>query len=161
MPMTKNKQTDEQLQEASNHLHYEFWMLMSMAEALSSGIAEKGWLANALLESFLIHFRAICDFFYPNNTQSDDVLAEHFVSNSNEWNSKTRPPLSKNLEDARKRAHKELAHITYTRNTVISDKKSWPVMEIVYELKELMKIFQENALKNRLSSKWNAFENKN
>lgn len=163
MSMAQNKHTEEQLQEASDHLHYEFWMFISIAEALCSGIAEKGWLENALLESFLIHFRALCDFFYPpQNVRKDDVLAEHyFFINDQGWKEIRPPMLSKTLEIARTRANKELAHVTYTRLTVTSDAKSWPVTEIACELMKLMKMFRENVLKTCLSSKWNASEKTN
>ncbi len=121
--MARTKRTDEELQEASNHLQYEFSMLMSVAQAFASGIAAQDWLVNALLESFVIHFRALLDFFYPPaNVKNDDVLAGDYFDDSEAWE-KIRPQLSEALSRAKTRAHKEIAHLTYARLDVTPETK--------------------------------------
>jgi hypothetical protein len=122
--------SDEDLRRSMEHLEYEFTMLMAVAQAMASGISRQGWLTNALLESFVIHFRALVDFFYPPaHPKSDDVLATHFYEDPAEWES-IRPALSNELKRGRERAHKEIAHLTYTRLSVTPETKPWDFVEI-------------------------------
>ena len=76
--MPRQLRSDTDLREASNHLHYEVWMLTSSAQAMASGIANNGWLKYALLESFVVHVRGVMDFLYNDNPQPDDVVAQDF-----------------------------------------------------------------------------------
>jgi len=39
-------------------------MFQSLAQGMASGIAGKGVINSALLESFVIHLRALSEFFY-------------------------------------------------------------------------------------------------
>ena len=151
--MARTKRTDRELQEASNHLQYEFSMLMSVAQAFASGIAAQGWLVNALLESFVIHFRALLDFFYPpDNAKKDDVLAEDYFDDDG-WE-KIKPQLSDALTRAKTRAHKEVAHLTYARLDVTPETKGWAFIEIANEMNKVMEVFLKNVPKNRLGSRW-------
>jgi hypothetical protein len=77
--MNQPRRREEDLKRALGHLHYELWMLTATANALASGIAERGWLLNALLEAFVIHVRAVSDFFYAERKKPDDVLAGDFL----------------------------------------------------------------------------------
>ena len=148
--MARTKRTDEELQEASNHLQYEFSMLMSVAQAFASGIAAQDWLVNALLESFAIHFRALLDFFYPPaNVKNDDVLAGDYFDDSEAWK-KIRPQLSEALSGAKTRAHKEIAHLTYARLDVTPEKKGWAFIELANEMKNVMEIFLRGVPNTRL-----------
>jgi hypothetical protein len=152
--MARTKRTDEELQEASNHLQYEFSMLMSVAQAFASGIAAQDWLVNALLESFVIHFRALLDFFYPPaNVKNDDVLAGDYFDDSEAWE-KIRPQLSEALSRAKTRAHKEIAHLTYARLDVTPEKKGWAFIELANEMKNVMEIFLRGVPNTRLGSRW-------
>lgn len=117
-------------------------MLMAVAEAMGSGIAAQSLLNNALLESFVIHFRALLDFFHPPaNAKSDDVLATDFFADPNEWE-RVRPPLSDVLKRGRARAHKEIAHLTYARQDVTPETKPWPFAQIANEIGSLMQLFR-------------------
>ena len=147
------KRTDTELQEASNHLlNYEFSMLMSVAQALKSGIAIQGWLHYALLESFLIHGRILIDFFYPpKSSRPDDVLASDYFDDIGDWG-KIRPTRSEGLDRVKKRADKELAHLTYVRLDVTTETKGWDFIEIANEIQRLMEIFLKKVPKSRLCS---------
>jgi hypothetical protein len=137
--------SQEQLQRAASHLGYEYSMLMALAQAMASGISAQGWLTNALLESFVIHFRALVDFFYPPPTaKPDDVLATDFFDDPGEWE-RVRPPLSEALKRGRGRAHKEIAHLTYARQEVTPETKPWAFVEIANEMGTLMQLFRETA----------------
>jgi hypothetical protein len=156
--MARTKRTNKELQEASNHLQYEFSMLISVAQALASGIATQGWLVNALLESFVIHFRALLDFFYPQEkTKKDDVLAEDYFDHSDRWKN-IRPHLSEALSRAKTRAHKEIAHLTYARLDVTPETKGWAFIEIANEMNDLMEVFLKNVPRNNLGSRWKKHE---
>ena len=137
--------SDEVLARVASHLDYEYWMVMALAQAMASGISEKGWLTNALLESFVIHVRALVDFFYPPaNAKPDDVFAIDFFDDPAEWEG-IRPPLSENLQRGRARAHKEIAHLTYARLDVTPEAKSWPFIDIANEMGVLMQEFRKSA----------------
>lgn len=153
MPI-RTKRTEEELRKASHHLHYEFSMLISITQAFASGIASGGWLVNALLESFVIHFRTLLDFFYPpDNSKPDDVLASDYFDNSEDW-AKIRPHLSDTLNRYKIRAHKEIAHLTYARLDVTPEIKGWAFLEIAREMEQLMDLFLKHIPKNRLEELW-------
>ena len=98
---------------ASQHLHYEFGMLNGMATAMVSGISDKT-LQSAILESFGIHLRNMIDFFYLPRSPHDDILAQDFFEKPEVWPD-IRPTCSAELIRAKKRADKELSHLTFTR----------------------------------------------
>lgn len=132
----------DQLARALADLDYEYTMLTAVARAMGSGIAAQSLLNNALLESFVIHFRALLDFFYPQtNAKADDVLATDFFNDPTEWE-RVRPSLSDVLKRGRTRAHKEIAHLTYARQDVTSETKPWPFAQIANEIENLMQLFR-------------------
>jgi hypothetical protein len=153
MPARKQR-TVEELKEASNHLHYEAWMLTSLASGLASGIAGQGPVANALLESFVIHVRALMDFLYAEAPQSDDVVAEDYFANPDEWR-RERPLLQDLLAQAKRRAGKEIAHLTYARLDVTPETKPWPFIQIAEEITAVLNVFLANVPNENLGSQWN------
>jgi hypothetical protein len=75
--------TRDRLKKASDHLHYEIWMLDGTAWELTKLGSNDGSVEhNALIESFGIHARLLLDVFYaPANKRSDDVCAESVLQN--------------------------------------------------------------------------------
>jgi hypothetical protein len=157
--MTRAHRTEKDLKGSLEHLHYEFWMLMSVAQALASGIASQGWLLNALLESFVIHLRALTDFFYPEKPKNDAVIAADFFKEVGAWET-IRPPLSGELSKSRVRAHKEIAHLTYARLKVTPETKRWKYIEIANEIRSIMELFLKNAPRNLFGDSWKDFFNR-
>lgn len=151
--MTRPNRTEAELKGASDHLHYEFWMLMSVAQALASGIAANGWLINALLESFVIHFRTLIDFFYIEKPHKDDVIAADFFVEKDAWE-KIRPRVSDDLSRSRARVHKETAHLTYARLHVTPKAKKWKYVEIANNVRSIMNLFYQKAPNNLFSDRW-------
>lgn len=151
--MPRKVRTVEELQEASDHLYYEIWMLKALANGIASGIAGQGPIANALLESFVIHVRAVMDFLYADKPQVDDVIAEDFFDTPEHW-TKMRPTLSELLSQAKRRAGKEVAHLTYARLDVTPETKPWPFIQIADEISAVINTFLENVPKNKLGSRW-------
>ena len=123
----------ESLHLAANHLFYEVSMLESAAGGLASGVAGQSTITNALLESFVIHLRNVIDFLYNDQPREDDVVAVHFFEHPKEWFD-VRGEEPQKLRLARHRAHKELAHLTYTRQTVTLEQKLWRIDELLAEI---------------------------
>lgn len=150
--MTKSP---EQLKKISEeHLYYEMWMFFSVAEAIEKFQHADPQLnqiiKNALIESFAIHTRNLIDFLYPRSRRNDDITALDFFDKPMEWEEK-RGELSDTIEKARKRADKEIAHLTKKRISGTPPEKSWGVVEIMKEINDKLIVFVENADPNRLS----------
>ncbi len=106
---------------------------------------------NAFIESFGVHIRSLLDFFYSKG-QEDDVVAWQFFASPTIWEN-ARPLKSKeDLQKLKDRVNKEIAHLTYTRQTVKS--KSWPFKEIQDDLNKVADVFCSLVPKNLLGSRW-------
>jgi hypothetical protein len=151
--MHRKVRAPEELQEASTHLRYEVTMLTTLANGIASGVAGQGAIANALLESFVTHVRNSIDFLYADNPKPDDVIAEDFFGAPEQWK-QHRPALSQALLQAKRRAGKEVAHLTYARLAVAPEAKPWPFMQIAREVADLIKLFVEHVPLGNLSSEW-------
>ena len=133
--MAREQRLEAELQEASKHLHYEVQMLHAVAVA--SGLFGSGPITNALVESFAIHVRNLIDFFYLKEPRQDDLIAEDFFADAAQWRS-VRPNLSADLDQAKKRAHKEIAHLTYARLDVTPEAKLWQFVHILNEISKVL-----------------------
>lgn len=151
--MTARNRSKEKLKKASNHLWYEMWMFQRLVAGMGSGIAGQGVINNALLESFAIHVRGLIHFFYSNKPQSDDVIAEHFYTKSEEWTD-TRPSMSKVLQVAKRRADKEVAHLTYARIDITPEAKLWDFVQIHGELQKAIAAFIGSVPRELLGDSW-------
>ncbi len=151
--MAQRKLTDEVLRESSNHLHFEYWMLVSIANARATVPAEKGWLQNALIESIVIHYRALFDFFY-SKPRGDDVSAGHYFDSAEDW-ARPRPPETELLRKSRKRAGKEIVHLTYARLDVSPETEPWRFREITQDINLVIEVYLQNVPTNRLGNDWN------
>ena len=148
--MARKARTAEELQEASKHLYYEVTMLVNLANGIASGVAGQGPIGNALLESFITHVRNSIDFLYADNPKPDDTIAEDFFDAPEQWK-RHRPALSSTLLQAKRRAGKELAHLTYARLAVTPETKPWPFMQIAREVVILIKVFIGHVSLDNLS----------
>ena len=147
MATGKSERSEEVIRKAYNHVLYEFSMLHATARLMQKPRLERA-ADRALLESFVIHMRNLLDFLY-NTPKKDDIAAEHFVPAAT-WRS-ARPQLSTVIRDARKRAPKEVAHLTYTRLSATDKDIPWPVPGIVKEVSEAFNKFVDLAKANRPS----------
>jgi len=149
----------KQLQKASDRLWYECWMLNCTAHALASGIIPEGVVHNALLESFLIHARALTDFLRlscPEKVRSkkqreDDVIAPHFFTPPEGWQPGAMPEI---LQDTKTRVGKDLCHITYTNLDAPAEQKPWDFVKIADEVKKVTNGFVDKVPKNLLGQRW-------
>jgi hypothetical protein len=106
---------------------------------------------NAMVESFMAHSRNLIEFLYSDLPRPTDVVASDFFL-AGTWK-QLRPPLSTALSDARKRADKELAHLTTSRIFGNPPDKQWNVTALAAELKPVLRIFVDNANSSALSPK--------
>jgi hypothetical protein len=148
----------DELIEASDHLHYEFWMLMSVARGLATGITGDSVINNALLESFTMHSRVLLDFLYSESPRQDDVVAEDFFDGPDAW-SALRPEKPSTLNMVHKRVGKEIAHLTYARQDVTPETKGWLFIEIANEIAGVFQVFLDNVDRDLLGGRWHQKQN--
>ena len=157
--MTRPTRSSEDLRQASDHLYYEISMYQMLVQGMISGIAGRSAINNALLKSFAIHLRALIGFFYSENPRNDDIIAEDFFANQSDWIN-LRPAKTKVLERAKKRADKEVAHLTYVRLGITPDQKNWYFEEVYKDIQTLIEIFLKSIPRDLLGSRWDNSEAK-
>ena len=149
----KNKRSLEDLQAASNHLHYEIEMLRSLASVMESGLLGVGALNNAVLEAFVIHVRNVIFFLWAENPKNDHIIASDFFNKPDDWE-KIRPEKSHILKESEVRSHKEVAHLSYDRIKVSPEKKAWHFLEIKNEIISVFDIFLNSIPIENLGDQW-------
>lgn len=145
-----------ELIEISKHLYYEYSMFIAITEEMITGYPP-GLINNALLQSFTVHVRNLVDFLYPKDKpQKDDVIAEHFFYNSEDW-LRFRPPITILLKEAKSRTNKEMAHLTYSRLNITPLQKRWAFSNIAINMRDCFDVFIKNVNRDLLHSDWNNF----
>ena len=92
----------------AEHYVYELNMLRWTQATLTE--TPEGFNANALIESFCVHARALMDF-YKSRPRQDDVTAQDFTSSGQfSANGTSQIP-----SDVRTRVNKQIAHLTASR----------------------------------------------
>lgn len=129
--MTKFTPRPDQLKEATEHIYYEITQLIGTLTT-SSSIA----LNNALVESRLIHVRALLDFFQKPRSK-DDVLCSDYGFTSQ--------PVAINT-DYQERLNKDLAHLTYSRSQRLPKDKPWPHDKVAAPILERSRQFGEHLI---------------
>lgn len=125
---------------AYEHISYEIEMLNFSAEKLTRGNLSRSE-NNAFLEDFLLHARCIIDFLYVDGpSRSDDIIAKDFFINAKVYLNQ-RSPISESLKKLRRRAGKELVHLTYSRLGVTPEIKQWQVTSLWKEINNALSVF--------------------
>lgn len=130
------------------HLRYEFRMLLATARL----ILARGLPSNhgyALLESWVLHVRNLIDFFYAPK-RLDDIVMVEFASDEDGIGDF--PDITTELERARERANKEMAHLTYSRVGKSEADRQWAVGLITVQLIERMKAFADLVADNEIAA---------
>jgi hypothetical protein len=151
--MTRRIPTPEELRNASDWLIYEYWMLEGLNHLLlyEEGLTEIGIVRNAVLDSFLIHARALVDFFFnsePNHEQ-DAVAGDYFDETEKACWEKRHPKDPDWFKDTRTRINKGVAHISYDRN-----KDAWGHLLIEPEIGNAFCEFVERVPLELLGTRW-------
>ncbi len=133
--------TDAELLDYSReHLLYEVQMLFITGLSLlgrPQQLSEP--IKNAVIESFAMHTRNLIDFLYPSQVRDTDVVAGHFCSPASLSPCFDNCP--DNLKEARRRANKEVGHLTTDRISGAPPEKSWPVAELLTHIGNEMLYF--------------------
>jgi hypothetical protein len=127
---------------ARRHLTYEIKMLRETAAALrGEGIGPRSF-RNALLETFLIHYRNLLDFFYADQRRSlsHDVRAADYVIDPKRWRER-RPHMDKEATSNRERVNAQLAHLTYRR--LRYNQRNWADRRMIQQIEALIESFAE------------------
>jgi len=141
------RRSDADLVVALRHIDYEIGMLVESADALLQ-IEVDEITKNAFIESFATHARCLVSFFYPpSGARANDVLAADFFDPQAAWDV-GRPALPKAMSEARDRADKLLAHLTYDREVI---DRRWPFPEIVRSLAKLIEHFNRLGPRFRIA----------
>ena len=155
--MPRQRRQSDELVQASDHLHYEFWMFMSLANALGTGIFGQGVLNNAILESFTVHARLLLDFLYSDHPKADDVIAEDFLEDPSAWQDQ-RPQQSQTVAAVHRRVGKEVAHLTYARHEITPEAKLWPFAAIAQEFEATFSRYLALVPLDLLSPRWDEYK---
>ena len=150
--------TDEYLLTYSGeHIAYEVDMFFFTVEvrrrpsfsSILSTSEDPGRVNNAFIESFVVHFRNVIDFLYIDNPRPTDIVASDFFDPAT-WES-IRPLMTSALDSARRRANKELGHLTTDRIPGAHPEKIWDFDGLANELRPVLRSFATNAKAARLS----------
>jgi len=129
---------------AEEHLAYEIIMLQFAKQELSQ-VNHCQFKKSAFLECFTIHLRALIDFLWKQtDMRKDDAIASDFFTSATLWE-KIRPEMPLDLEPARSRTNKEIAHLTYARMDVTSETKGWNFKKMTKAVLRVIKLFVDNA----------------
>jgi len=150
--------TDEEKAEALGSVFYEIQQLL-YAIQLDSPVEP---VQNALLESALVHLRALVDFFEKSRrstfsakgrlrTENDDVIAADYGF----------PAARLNIAQRyRERLNKDLVHLSYSRNRRrLPEAKTWPVRDLALPLLERSIKFIDSLQEEVLATGWRQLRN--
>lgn len=136
------------------HVSYEIQMFVGLAAAREATTLQHNspvvarWVKNAVLEATVLHLRNLLEFLYPGNPRRTDVVAADFCLDP-PWND-VRPQITKDLEHARWRANKEMAHLTTGRLNPSDQEKAWDIPKLREQLLPVLQTFVEWASPKRL-----------
>ncbi len=146
----------DKLLKISHHLWYEFSMFLILIQRLGKGFSPGSIENNVFLESFALHVRNLIDFLYNDKSQSNDVYAGDYFQSKEDW-IKMRPKITELLDKSKRRANKEVSHLTYSRIDITPDEKRWHFIEISRDIYKAFDIFVKHVDKELLGSDWNDF----
>lgn len=121
------KITSYTTKKASEHIYYEVLMFFQTLEILMN--TRDQMTINISLDAFSIHCRNIFDFLYPkNNYKPDDILVTDYIIDRKGYNKNKVKKMD--LKFIVKKADKQVAHLTYSRNKFGIKRKPWYFVEI-------------------------------
>jgi len=128
------------LKKSSEHIYYEAWMLFEVMRLLLT--SKDQLFVNILLESFSIHSRNLFDFLYPKSkSKNDDILVYDYIQFKKLYNiNKTK---KKELNFIIRKANKQVAHLTYSRNKFGTKNKPWPFVSIGNKMRKSLIAFYD------------------
>ena len=155
-------QPSELYEYSNEHVFYEVDMFFNSILARKMKLQGSSepllhFLSMARIEAFVLHFRNLVTFLYPDyyRPKPDDVLAHHFFSGTAPWDTwlKARPLRSSTLEEGKARADKEMAHLTTMRIAGVQPQKTWDDIALGNEIRDCLNTLIEMADPNSLGPK--------
>ena len=151
MKKSGNISAENLIEFSKQHIFYEVWMLYRVVDMLankkyklSKDDMENQVLFNSLLESMIVHSRIILDFLYCKRIKPDDAIASDYFSKPSEWESLL-PKKTPAIRAIINRSNKEMAHLSYLRLTVKPEERSWEVVKVKNDIKNIIDLFLEKA----------------
>jgi hypothetical protein len=141
----------ELLDYSDGHLLYEIEMFHWLASILPG--KKESNECSAFVESYALHLRNLIDFFYTEPTD-DDVVAKYFYDDPSKWNPGPKSPA---LDIAKKRANKEVSHLTKARMNVTPTDKLWWTDNLFSDIQKVAQSFLAGASPKKLGPKVTAF----
>lgn len=99
---------------------------------------------NMSLETFVIHWRALIEFFYTKTKKWPDDMRAYDFTDKNKWE-KARGNMSPCIENLNCRAGKEVAHLTSSRKYKANPEKNWPYKDMEKHLEGVIELFVKEA----------------
>jgi hypothetical protein len=134
---------------SKEHLFYDIWMLYEVTFKLSLSISD-GIIANAMVESFVIHATLILDFLFNIKDKESDSVADDYLVDPLAWR-KLSSVHRKKFDFVWQRRNKEIAHLSYERLGITPQEKLWNFVAIAREISDLVDLFIDSASKDLLS----------
>ena len=106
-----------------------------------------------LYSNLSLFMRVLLDFLFAESPRPDDVIAEDYFSSSDEW-LRIKVNKSEILKNIHTRVGKEVAHLTYFRQTITPEAKAWNFIEIANEINSAFNSFLEIVPKDLLGTSW-------
>jgi hypothetical protein len=148
--ISRQKKRVEELQAASDALEYELRMLNEVTIMLPKH--QFGVIHNAMVESYVVHMRILIEFFYPTSRAKNDpdtIIVSDFLYDV----CQPKNEIHELLKNNRERAHKLLAHLSYSRVQKYKNDKAWPYPIITENLNNLFRDFFKNVPEDRIGNK--------
>lgn len=130
--------THEELYKMSGHVRYEMSEFKKGIEEFHRLRDTRDPSRDRALESALLHFRILRDFFMQHTVKhDDDVLAVHYIGTAN-WKPKTTGTV---VGDTWEHLNGRLAHLSLRRIKESETEWTWPLDEMSKALEELISQF--------------------
>jgi hypothetical protein len=160
MATVRNILSDDKLLEYSEeHVRYEIAMFFNTGSLLLHWNQTKiepqplrEVLRHTVIESFAVHCKNLIDFFYDETPFGTDVIAKDFFI-GNQFTPSFPAAASPRLKDAKRRADKEVSHLTSERIAGTPPEKAWPAPELLSEVRDLLLQFVQQAAPTKLHTK--------
>jgi len=137
------------LKEKRKLLQYEIRMFRETCARFINFKSLSQFEKNLLVESLASHTRILRDFFYDKKVKHiNDLFAQDFLSENVDWK-KVGPPETEIINTAKKKADKQLAHLSTWRIKLERDgKKGWDFYETLQDdMEKVIKKFNEVSIK--------------
>jgi len=143
----RKKRGKKSLIKAIGHVAYEIQLFhVAYAMWLKPEINRNDLLRNVFIETFILHTRNLYEFFYrqkKNQPRVDDMIVDDFLSNKRLIIFRANRTKKTEIDRIfiKKRADKELAHISYYRLRKTPTTKAWKIPEIYNQMQKTIKAF--------------------